>query len=117
MTVSRHDQRFAANAFPVLLVQHGEPLIYNPAGIARTITGIVDREPPAVLDAGGDAIYGDYVVRVLNSSTLGILDMELNRGNDTMSVRGRQSAGAAVVVKTIVSRESEDSGVLVLRLR
>lgn len=118
MSVSRHDQRFAANAFAQLLMQFGEPLVYEsgkPA--ARNITGIVDREPPAVYDAGGNPIYGDYVVRVYNSATVGVLDTALDRGNQTITLRGRQSSGAANVTKTIVSRESEDSGVLVLRLR
>ena len=118
MAVSRHDSRFAANAFPALLMQFGESLVYEsgkPA--ARNITGIVDRDPPEVYDAGGNPIYGDYVVRVHNSATLGVLDTSIDRGNQTITLRGRQSEGAAMVTKTIISRESEDSGVLVLRLR
>jgi len=118
MAVSRHDARFAANAFPMLLVQFGEELVFEsgkPA--ARTIIGIVDREPPAVYDAGGNPIYGDYVVRVHNSSTIGVLDTALRLGSQTITLRGRQSDAAANVTKTIIAKESEDSGVLVLRLR
>lgn len=118
MAVSRHDARFAANGFVQLLMQFGETVVFQ-AGTAseREIVGIVDREPPVVYDAGGNPIYGDYVVRVHNSATTGILDTELNRGNQTVTVRSRQSAGSATVAKTIIARESEDSGVLQLRLR
>jgi hypothetical protein len=118
MTVSRHDSRFAANAFPSLLMQFGEPLVFEPGEPhARNIVGIVNREPPEVYDAGGNPIYGDYVISVHNSSTLGVLDTELDRGNQVISVRSRASALAPVVRKTIVSKESEDNGVMVLRLR
>jgi hypothetical protein len=118
MTLSRHDRRFAANAFVQLLLQFGEPLAYQSRpGQERDIVGIVDREPPVVYDGGGNPIYGDYVIRVHNSATRGILDTEVDYGNHCVSIRSRQSDGSCVVLKTIISKESEDSGVLVLRLR
>jgi len=81
------DSHFAASAFPGLLDQFGESIKYMPrSGGTRTINAIVEREPPAVFDAAGNAVLPQFIVRVHNSCRSGISSNEIDTGGDTIEL-------------------------------
>lgn len=80
------DSHFAATAFPALLSQFGESITYYPnGGGSRKIEAIIEREPPSVFDAAGNAVLPSAIVRVHNSCRSGIGSDELNAGRDELS--------------------------------
>ena len=79
------DSQFAASAFPSLLGNFGESIAYLPAcGKRRVITAIVDRNPPAVFDASGNAVLPTCTIQVSNSRTTGISSREADIGSDQL---------------------------------
>jgi hypothetical protein len=77
------DSLFQQTGFPLLLSQFGESIEYVPrSGGSRSITAIVDREPPAIMDAAGNAVVPQFIVRVYNSAVSGISSQEMNTGGD-----------------------------------
>ena len=110
------DSLFALAAFPVLLTQYGEAVTYVPLiGSPRSITGIVERSPRAQYGPNDQVIRPQFVVRVLNDSTLGISSAELNDGGDQITVTERIGDAAQVTIR-IKLLNSQDSGVLNLAL-
>ena len=81
------DDHFAATAFPGLLSQFGESVTYWPFGRAsRTIQAIIDRSPPSIFDAAGNAVLPTAVIQVYNSATSGISSKELDSGADEIEM-------------------------------
>lgn len=81
------DTQFAAIAFPGLLNQFGESITYWPFGRAsRTITAIVNRDPPSVFDASGNAVFPTATIQMLNSATKGISSHEVDVGADEIEM-------------------------------
>lgn len=81
------DSQFAASAFPGLMDLFGESITYiSYAGVRRPITAIVDRSPPAVFDASGNAVMPTAVIQVYNSATLGISSKEVDIGKDQVEM-------------------------------
>lgn len=77
------DSHFARAAFPQLLNQFGESITYLPrAGGTRSITAIIEREPPAIFDAAGNTVLPQFIVRVYNSCRSGISSKEIDTGGD-----------------------------------
>lgn len=77
------DSHFAAAGFPMLLDNFGESISYIPAcGKRRVISAIVERNPPAVFDASGNAVMPTATIRVYNSKTSGISSTEADIGSD-----------------------------------
>lgn len=77
------DSLFQQTGFPMLLAQFGESLEYVPrSGGSRTMTAIIEREPPAVMDAAGNAVVPQFIVRVYNSCRSGISSQEMDTGGD-----------------------------------
>ena len=77
------DSLFQQAGFPLLLEQFGESIEYVPrSGGSRSILAIVEREPPAVMDAAGNAVVPQFVVRVYNSCRSGISSQEMDTGGD-----------------------------------
>jgi len=105
------DSHFAAAGFPMLLDQFGESITYVPvAGASRSITAIVERDPPAIFDAAGNAVFPKATIRVYNSATTGIASSAVNIGSDeiTMSLK----VGDAVVRRfSLMTLLAQDSGV------
>ena len=108
---SLFDTQFAAVGFPFLLGQFGEPITYQPtAGGERSISAIVERDPPAIFDASGGAVLPKLTIRVLNSATDGISSDEVNIGTDEISIRLHVS-DALPKTFSFMTQLSEDSGV------
>jgi hypothetical protein len=79
------DSHFARSAFPKLLDQFGESIVYVPSsGGSRPITAIIERDPPAILNAAGNTVLPSFTVRVYNSCRSGISSKELNSGTDQL---------------------------------
>ena len=108
------DSHFARAAFPQLLKQFGESITYLPnGGGSRSITAIVDRDPPAVFDAAGNAVIPQFIVRVYNSCRSGISSKEIDTGKDQLQFIRR--VGEVVPVTFSVGMMlSQDSGVVQL---
>jgi len=80
------DSHFAASAFPGLLQQFGEAIVYRARlGGSREILAIIEREPPAIFDAAGNTVIPKFVVRVNNSCRSGISSNEIDTGGDHVS--------------------------------
>jgi len=113
---SYFDSFFAASGFPVLLTQFGETVTYEPVGgVRRSVSAIVEREPPATYDKNGNVALYAARIRVLNDSTLGITGEELIEGQDTVSLLQRIGDSSDTTFSTRVL-ESQDSGVTVIGL-
>lgn len=81
------DSHFAAAGFPMLLDQFGESITYWPyGGGRRLIRAIVERNPPAIFNAAGDAVLPTITLRVLNSCRSGISSREVDIGKDQIDL-------------------------------
>jgi hypothetical protein len=100
-----------ADGFDDLLALYGETIVYrNKAGVARPITGIVDRAPAEVFNAAGDLVLSpELTIRVHNDSTLGITATELNTGGDKVDVAVK--TGADRTTRSLVLLLNSDGGV------
>lgn len=110
------DSQFATSAFPGLLNQFGESITYLPAaGGRRPIQAIVERSPPAIFDASGNAVLPTATIRVSNSCRSGISSREVNIGTDQIEMVGKIGE---TLPKTfsLMTMTSQDSGVTVLAL-
>lgn len=77
------DSQFARSGFPMLLRQFGESITYLPAaGGRRSVSAIIERSPPAILDAAGNAVLPTATIRVYNSCRSGISSREVDIGKD-----------------------------------
>lgn len=100
----------------MLLQQFGEPIVYLPYGSGRrSITAIVERNPPAVFDASGNAVLPTATVRVYNSDRSGIDASRVNVGSDELrfALKIGDTAGRCFSIMTLLS---QDSGVTHLAL-
>jgi hypothetical protein len=110
------DTRFAAGAAPQLFSHFGESITYYPfGGTARTITAIVDREPPSIVDGAGEIITHAMVIEVYDSSSTGISLSELNTGRDKIGVALR--AGGTAEQRSVAQlMEPQEAGLVRLAL-
>jgi len=108
------DSLFASTGFPMLLSQFGESITYLPhAGGSREIQAIVEREPPAIYDASGNAVMPKAVIRVYNSCRSGIASSEVDPGGD--EVEFALNIGDQLPKRmSVMVMQSQDSGVTVL---
>ncbi len=106
----------------LFLGDFGESIVYKPrptqavpSPAPRTITAIVDREPPAfLLEANGLAVPTVHII-VRNSATMGISSDEIDTGGDQVDVALR--LGQAATTKRIVRIVQQDAGILRLEVR
>lgn len=106
--MSRFAQQFRRGAAPNLQRQFGETVVYYRAdGVTRSISGIIQRDPLAIIQELGGTIGASVIVEVRNSETLGISSAELDTGGDQIGVALR--VGEAASVRSIV-RVLSDSG-------
>ena len=105
------DAHFAAVGFPMLLDNFGESITYLPySGGSRSILAIIEREPPAILDAAGNAVLPTATIRVYNSCRSGISSKELDTGKDEIEMILK--VGDALPKRmSIMQMISQDSGV------
>ena len=110
------DSHFAASGFPQLLANFGESITYHPtAGGRRPILAIVERNPPAIFDASGNAVLPTATIRVFNSCRSGISSRELDIGKDEIEMIGK--VGETIPKRfSLMTLMSQDSGVTVLAL-
>jgi len=67
----------------MLLDNFGESVSYHPIGGGRReIIAIIERNPPAVFDASGNAVLPTATLRVFNSCRSGISSREIDIGSD-----------------------------------
>lgn len=77
------DKHFRQSGFPTLLSQFGECVTYLPnGGTARKIKAIIEREPPAIFDAAGNAVLPSAIIRVRNCRKNGVAAKDLDVGKD-----------------------------------
>jgi hypothetical protein len=110
------DTRFAARALPSLLVNFGESVVYYPrGGTPRTITAIVDRDPP---QSGGDFDEHRgprFSIEVANDQQDGIASECIDIGGDRVEFAQRK--GGTAVKMSIVRIDDQDAGMLRLEVR
>ena len=108
------DSHFASAGFPMLLSNFGESITYLPGGGgSREIQAIVDRDPPTVFDAAGNAVFPQFIVRVYNSCRSGISSREVDTGKDQLQFV-RRIGEVVPVTFSVGMMVSQDSGVVQL---
>jgi len=107
---------FFADGFDDLLLTMGEVVVFRPrSGGSRTLSAIVDRDPPQVLSTAGEHVLPTLSITVHSSdNTAGILSSEVDAG-DKIDVAVKP--GATRESRTIFSVTSEDGGCTVLAVR
>jgi hypothetical protein len=105
------DSHFASAGFPMLLSQFGESITYLPGtGGSRPIQAIVTRDPPAIFDAGGNAVMPKATIRTYNSCRSGIASNEIDTGRDEVELILK--IGDVIPRRfSVMVVESQDSGV------
>ena len=113
---TRFDAHFAAAGFPMLLDNFGESITYFPKSVGyRPILAIVNRDPPAIFDAAGNAVLPKAEIRVYNSATSGISSKEVDIGSDQIDLP--EKVGDIILKRfSLMTMTSQDSGVTVLAL-
>ena len=108
---TQFDSHFSAAGFPLLIAEFGESIVYLPRGGGRRpITAIVERNPPAVFDASGNAVFPTATIRVYNSCRSGISSQEVDTGKDEIEMLLR--VGETVPKRfSLMTLLSQDSGV------
>ncbi len=98
----------------MLLQQFGESIAYLPnGGGERPIQAIVDRDPPAILDAAGNTVIPQFIVRMNNSCRSGISSRELDTGKDQLKFV-RRIGETIPVTFSVGMMLSQDAGVVQL---
>lgn len=95
----------------MLLEQFGESITYLPyKGGRRQINAIIERSPPAVFDASGNARLPTLTIRVLNSCRSGISSREVDIGKDEIELILK--VGETIPKRfSLMTMLSQDSGV------
>jgi len=110
------DSHFAAAGFPMLLDNFGESIAYIPAcGQRRVISAIVERNPPAVFDAAGNAVMPTATIRVYNSNTSGIASKSVDIGSDQIEFK-MNIGDMKPKTFSLMTMMSQDSGVTQLAI-
>ena len=113
---SRFDRQFQKAGFPFLKAEFGEPITYHPlAGGVRSIIAIVERDPPAVWDAGGNVVLPRLAIRVDNNCKTGVQDSEVNTGGDTVKAL-KEVGDDQPTTFSVILMTDHDSGVVRLAL-
>jgi len=114
---SAFQQYFKQVGFPLLLDQFGEPTVYHFAGGgSRSITGIINRDPPAIYDAAGNVTMPELAIRYTSDCTIGVLPSEVNTGGDYVILID-EIGKSAPVRKAVMVKIREGQGVVELALR
>lgn len=110
------NQIIGQNAFAQILLLHGETVTYRPkVGGSYERTAVVERNPPALFDAAGNAVAPNAIVRFLNDATSGVDANNLNTGGDKIDIALR--SGAKPTTQNVFEVLSTDGGVTVLAVR
>ncbi len=89
--------------------EFAESVTYTPSvGSARSISAIVDRNPPQSVDGFGQVHAANIVAFVPNDGTLGIDSSALNTGGDTLTISKR--VGETATARSIVRLVYHDAG-------
>ena len=111
------DKLFGKSGFALLLTQFGEPITYMPnGGVSRTVKAIVEREPLAIFDAVGNAIFPSAMIRVSNCRSGGVHARDVDTGKDQFEFVldiGDTSPRRFSVMRLV----SQDSGVTYLAVK
>lgn len=111
--VSRFDQRFRTQAFPLLQQEFGEPVVYRfRGGGKRFFNAIIVRNPPAFYNAAGDVIQPEYEIRFPNDSCCGATAKEIDIADSIDIIP--ELGGSEVREVTVLKLLSQDSGVCVV---
>lgn len=113
---SQFSQILGVNAFAQLLLLHGETITYRPkVGGSYERTAIVERNPPALFDAAGNAVAPTAIVYLHNDATTGVDANNLNTGGDKIDIALRN--GATPTTQSVYQVLSTDGGITELAVR
>jgi len=111
------DSLFGKTGFSLLLTQFGEPITYMPnGGESRTVKAIVERDPPAIFDAVGNAVLPAATIRIRSCKNSGVPAKDVDTGKDQFEFVLK--IGETVPKRySVMQLISQDSGVTQLALR
>lgn len=114
---SAFDKRFKRSGMPLLKSNYGEPVIYHlRAGGSRSITAIIEREPPSFVEDSGEVVSLSFIIRIDNDCASGVLASEVDTGGDEVELIYKLG-DTRTTRRTIEKLISQDSGVVVLGVR
>ena len=108
-----------ADAFSVFLQtdEFAECVVYKfRNGGSRSIKAIIDREPPAIYDAAGNAVLPAFMVTIHNNATTGVCESEIDTGGDQVELKKEFGDTIPEDVSVMVVSE-KDMGMLTLALK
>jgi hypothetical protein len=87
------------------------------AGGSVSINAIVDRDPPAIYDAGGNIVLPAFTIEIADSSSSGVAKSAIDTGGDEVELMA-EFGDVAVTRVTVVQEISGDfNGMIQLALK
>ena len=106
---SAFDKRFVRSGAPQLQRQFGELVTYQlRSGGTRSVTAIIERNPPAIYSDTGDIVRMSFIIRIPNDAAEGVLASEVDTGGDTVKII--RKLGDKVPATFVVDRIVDQSG-------
>lgn len=97
--------------------EFAETVVYYFAdGGSRSIPAIVDRDPPAIYDAG-NVVMPSYVITIANSCTNGVTKAELDTGGDEVELFAEFCGVVRTRVTVLQEVERDYGGAIGLALK
>ena len=104
------DTLMGSHGFESLLEVHGESITFTPkGGSARTISVVVDRNPPAIFNPAGDAVVPSVMVHAIEDGTTGIAATSVNTSGDTVSIA--ITKGASATTQSVTHLNHAENGI------
>jgi hypothetical protein len=111
------DRQFSQSAFPALLAQFGEPIVYFfRSGVSKSMYAIVNRQPASIYDAAGNVVTPAFTIRVEANCSRGLNAKEVDTGGDYVQLL-RHPSDMEPIEASVMQLVSEDSGVVEIALR
>jgi len=114
--MSQFNDLLGNNGFAQNLLVHGETVVIRPkTGGCSERTATVDRQPPAVWDAVGNAVAVSLMVHLHNDEDTGWAAEQINTGGDKIDVALRY--GAALTTHVVFQLVTSDGGITTIAVR
>lgn len=97
--------------------EFAEPIVYHfRRGGSRSVSAVIDREPPQVFDAAGNVATPKYVVTIAQDCNDGVKASEVDTGGDEITLL-KEFGGVKTEKVTVEVLVSQDMGAIELALR
>ena len=85
------------------------------AGGTRSVSALIDREPPAIYRNNGEVVSAKYLIKLHCNTSSGVLSSEVDTGGDQVTLL-KEFGGVVTETVSVVVKLSEDMGMIELAL-